>query len=67
MTETEPCQCQPSPVVCSAGCGYFFDGLVCWPSTPPGEEAGVNCWAIEAFAQALGKNNKSGVHGKIEG
>ena len=46
------------------GCDYFFDGLVCWPSTPPGGEAGVNCWSIEAFARALGKNNKSGIHGK---
>ena len=47
-----------------AGCDFFFDGLVCWPSTPTGEEAGVNCWSIEAFARALGKNNQSGIHGK---
>ena len=49
------------------GCDFFFDGLVCWPSTPLGEEAGVNCWSIEAFARALGKNNKSGIHGRIVG
>ena len=50
-----------------AGCDFFFDGLVCWPSTPLGEEAGVNCWSIEAFARALGKNNKTGIHGKSGG
>ena len=48
-----------------AGCDFFFDGLVCWPSTPTGEEAGVNCWSIEAFARALGQNNKTGSHGKM--
>jgi len=35
-------------------CDDFFDGLVCWPSTPPGEQARVDCATIEAFVQALG-------------
>ena len=36
-----------------AGCFSYFDGLVCWPSTPAGEQARVECFHIKAFAQAL--------------
>ena len=36
-----------------AGCSSYFDGLVCWPSTPAGEQARVECFHIKAFAQAF--------------
>ena len=35
------------------GCDNFHDGLVCWPQTPPGHQAKVDCLNNVAFAQAL--------------
>ena len=34
-------------------CVSYFDGLVCWPGTAPGNSAVVDCFHIDAFAQAL--------------
>ena len=36
-----------------SGCDNFFDGLVCWPFTRAGHQANVDCFTIEAFAQAI--------------
>ena len=35
------------------GCERYFDGLVCWPDTQAGHQAHVDCFIIEAFAQAI--------------
>ena len=37
----------------AGGCDRYFDGLVCWPDTPAGHQAHVDCFIIEAFAQAI--------------
>ena len=43
----------------SPGCDNFHDGLVCWPQTPPGHQAKVDCLNNVAFAQALKQSSGS--------
>ena len=46
--------------VFAVGCDFYFDGLVCWPPTPHGQQATVDCFTIEAFTQAMGILNNYG-------
>ena len=41
------------------GCDNFHDGLVCWPQTPSGHQAQVDCLNNVAFAQALKQSSGS--------
>ena len=46
-------QMEPTSYLAGIGCSSYFDGLVCWPGTAPGNSAVVDCFHIDAFAQAL--------------
>jgi len=45
--------CSKTYISNDTGCERYFDGLVCWPDTQAGHQAHVDCFIIEAFAQAI--------------